>query len=233
MKRLSLALVLVLCAASALAQKLDSFDFHVANVVILQDRRVQSELGITAAQRAKMNVYASKHRERIKSYEQELQAKKEKADPKKVLGFLETLKEGVLKQLSASQLKRLRELTLQNVGLAAVADEVVAKRVGLSASQLSKFRSILTTANKKIFETERSAAKKALAKYEGMHAKTKDEAQKLASQAKADLQAAGRKIAPTLQKLTADRNEKMAAVLTSKQQKAFVALQGKPFVPKS
>jgi hypothetical protein len=212
---------------------MDQFDFHVANVAILQSRSIQNELKITEAQRKKMNVFADRHRARLKAYEQELKAAKQtKADPNRLMSYLADLKKGVLGEMSAAQLKRLREITLQMIGLTAIVDPVIGKQIGLSSAQQKKVTDAFADGTKRLAQAEQAVATGALAKYKDMKAKDKKEAQQLAQQAKGELQAAAMRASPRLKQIVMDRDSKISAALTPQQRAAFIALQGKKYTGK-
>src|SRR4051812_29884919 len=129
------ALLLVLAAVSAggafgAPGGMDQFDLHVSSLRILQDRSVQAELGVTTAQRAKMDKFADGYNSDLNAYLAELK-KQNKADeqlPDETMSMmLARLKQSVMAVLTPSQLKRLREISLQAYGLNGLMDDTVAK----------------------------------------------------------------------------------------------------------
>lgn len=223
----ALALAAIASAGAAQSPKLDPFDAHCADLIILQSKAVQTELKITDAQRSKMNVFAERHRVRMEELKKEREQKKDVGA--KVVDAYSTLKENVLGQLSSTQVRRLREITLQNVGLAALRDSVIADRLGLSKTQREQFEKTYTEGAKKFQETERAAIAPVLKPYEGKTAKTKEEAEKLNQEVQTKLQAVRKKVMPQMEKIRNTYDARLRAILTSSQLNTYNALRGKPF----
>jgi len=228
-------------AAPAIVQKgsapsaADPFYFHAADLGILQAKAVQKEIGITEAQRAKLNTFAARHTDHLKALAAEYKAagKKEQdatKDPRLIGYFLE-LKKNVMAQLSAAQLKRLGELSLQHLGLASLTDDQVGARVGLSAKQIESLRNYFEAGSKAYGEAEKAAASPVIAKYKDKHVNDQKAAEALQKQFDAEMGAAMRAAAPKLIALKSDTEKKMRAVMTAKQQADYKALLGKPFTP--
>ncbi len=97
MRPLLIPLVLALVAMGR-AQS-DPFDYHCADVVLLQAKAVQKELSITEAQRKKMNDAADTHRVRLSTYDAQQKAAKTKDTREqatvKLKGYFDELKRGV------------------------------------------------------------------------------------------------------------------------------------------
>ncbi|MEZ5163708.1 MAG: hypothetical protein R2688_08140 [Fimbriimonadaceae bacterium] len=74
--------------------------------------------------------------------------------------------------LTAGQLKRLREITLQNAGPVAMMDPTVAKKIGLSDSQLKSIRSRFDSDAKKADGIQEKAFKPIIDKYKAKKPKT-------------------------------------------------------------
>jgi hypothetical protein len=233
---LSMCLLLSATAFGQNPPKMDAFFFHAADVNILQDKRVQTELKISEAQRNRMNQMADRHKQKVdalaKQYEKEKKNMQQfQADPKLVGYFLE-LKQNVLAQLDATQLKRLAEFSLQNVGLAALCDEKVAERVGMSKDQLAKMRKAYQDGGTRFAGIERKAAEPVMGKYKDRQAKDAKEAEALQKQFDAELAAAMKKAQPDLQKAQREIETAMRAILTKQQLDKYQALLGKPWAPK-
>lgn len=229
------AAVLVLVTACSFGQ--DAFDSHVADVQILQLKEVQAELKITEAQRTSMNRHAETHRKKVQGYVEQL--KKEKKDPStlpqpdpKLLQFFNELKSSVVKVLQPAQLRRLRELTLQNAGIAALMDQRIATRVGLSAAQLKRVRDAFDAGAKEAAQIEQAALKGALKEFEGKRPANEAEAKQMQAAAQKKVQAAMQKIRPRMDKLQTDTRNRMTAVLTAAQKTTWTQLQGTAFRPK-
>lgn len=184
----------------------DQFDSLVANVSLLQDKSVQKELGVTEALRAKLNKHADWFNGQMKQMDTELAAARKK-NPKakvsgdKIIGLQKQLKSKVLAELSARQVLRLREITLQEAGYSALLDKTVADRVGLTAAQLKSLRDEWSRNEAKADAYGREGGKieeKALqpifAKYGKTEPKDKAEAEKRRN----EVQAALKKVEPQL-----------------------------------
>ncbi len=234
MKRLLTLFVAAAATVMVQAQaKLDSFDAHCADVVILQAKPVQTELKITEAQRAKMNQAAQWHSGELKKIDDQVKAKK--IDPQKtnlqprLAGLFGQLKQRVLVVLTPTQVKRLRELTLQRVGDSALCDPVVAKRIGMSDAQLKKMQATYSEGARKFAQTEQAAVQKVLLPYKDRKPKDQAEAQKLNQEVQAKMRTASQQIRPQLNRLRADYAKRIRAILTTPQFQAYSALRGKPF----
>src|SRR5579862_8621623 len=166
--KLLLFLFATLLAGVAVAE---SFDEQLASIIVLQDKAVQRDIGITAQQRNSMNVYADAHRAKLSAYYKQINDAHGKVDEKKLEGMFWTLKRKVLAQLSAAQLKRLREISLQVLDFTALADIVVGKKVGLSADQESKVEAIVKAALEKAGGIRDGAVDKATAGYRNKNPK--------------------------------------------------------------
>lgn len=233
----SLLISLLVALATVGFAQVDPFDFHCADVVLLQAKEIQSDLGVTEAQRKKMNDAADTHRVRLTTYE----AQQKRANPKdtkeqsqkKLRGYYDELKRGVFGSLNAAQMKRLREISLQRAGLLALLDDVVAKKIGLSGASHEKFRTAFTDGAKAASAIERANLKPIFDKYEPKMraAKTEADRKKVETEMRPELDAASKKIAPQIQKLQGETQSKLVAILSAQQKAAWTALLGKPFKP--
>lgn len=230
MKRTLASLLGLVAMASVMA---DDFDRKIAGMPLLQDKNVQTELKITEAQRKKMNAHADAFNKKSQAYEKELEAKQKTSktpvqpDPKRIEAMMEALKANVLKELSAVQLKRLRELSLQAVGVTALGDDLVAARVGLTGTQKTQVRKVvkegLDAANKLMGQADANARK-------GIkEPKTEAEFKKAEATYNTRMEAEQKKIQPQLQKIRDNTIKKALAILNAKQNAAWKALQGKPY----
>lgn len=164
MRKIFLATTLVLAGIAGA----DTFDNQVASIVLLQDKMVQTELKITAAQRAKLNAFGGQFNAEQKAYfaemEKKMKANNGKApdpDKKREFKMVTDLKAKVLGSLSATQVKRLREISLQAIGVTALGDNTVASRVGLNATQKKKIQDLLTKGLKDVEAIQVAADKQA------------------------------------------------------------------------
>ncbi len=223
-------------AAIVCAQKMDSFDSHVADYRLLMAKKVQVEVGLTEAQRAKLNSAAEHERTVAKPYLAELQ--KAGKDPatlstdQKYLGFLMELRDNCLKVLTPSQLKRLGQLSLQSVDIGGVLDVVVAKKIGMSVPQLTKVRSIYGDSVKKSSAIARQVDEGVAANFKNVRVKTQAEAAAINERITKERTDGLKKRQPELDKIALQTKNAMQAVLTAKQLAAYKGLQGKIFAPK-
>ncbi|MBV6457346.1 MAG: hypothetical protein HONBIEJF_00454 [Fimbriimonadaceae bacterium] len=213
----------------------ESFDHYVANIVILQDKKLQKHLGITEAQRAKMNEYASKHGAALQKYGKEMEkAKKSVAaagmDPK-FEAIFKDLKDGVLKQLKPAQIKRLAEISIQVVGPAALSDDRVCTKIGVPKSTAASIRKVITDNMTKASKIQAAELQKVLAKYKDKDPKTDAEKAKLENQLRADMAAAEKRVAPQVEKIRVATETSILAKLTTAQKAAFKKLQGATYTP--
>lgn len=209
----------------------DSFDNKMASVQLLQDKRVQSDLKVTDAQRKAMNAHAEAFNKKAEAYRQELVKKsnngKTKVNPDKLreVKMLTDLKAQVLGELSQAQIKRLREISLQAVGVTALGDDTVAQRIGLGASQKAQIRKIvekgLTTANDLLRKAGETASK-------GIKNPPSD-ADKAEFQKR--LRAEQAKIQPQLTQIRSETINAALRQLNATQKKAWDGLLGKQFTP--
>lgn len=216
-------------AASALA---DQFDSNLASIQLLQDKRVQKELKVSEAQRSKMNAHAQAFNKQAETYRQEMMKKAEsnknvQPDRDREMKMLTSLKAKVLGELSSTQVKRLREISLQAVGVTALGETEVAKRVGLSAAQKTKVQNLvkkgLEDANNLVQLANRKAEQSLKpAKTQAEVVKWQQDFQKRAEQEQ-------KKIQPQIEKIRNQTISSVMAVLDTKQKAAWKALLGNPF----
>lgn len=230
-------LLILLFLSFAFAGAADPFDYHCANITLLQDKQVQAELHISTAQRAQLNKYADAHRGRIDAYRKKVG--NGAPDMKVIAGYMADLKAQVVGALSKTQVKRLRELNLQAAGLMALLDPVVAKKVGMSDSQYAKFK-------KTYLDGKSSAAgvlKKALAPldakynklaapYKGKEREHQKELGELQQKFVAEAKQIEERVKPQLDAITRSTEKKLMAQITASQKSNWKALEGKPFTPK-
>ena len=222
---------LIALAATALA---DAFDNQIASVQLLQTKAVQKELAITEAQRSKMNVFAQEFNKQAEAYRNELNKKSNNGkiqvtpDRNREIAMLNQLKTKVLGTLSAVQVKRLREISLQAVGVTALGDDAVAQKIGLSETQKKQIRDLvgkgLTGANKLIQDANQRAMKGiAQPKNEAEAKKAQEVFQKRSV-------AEQQKIKGQVEKIRSTTITGVMAILNAKQKSTWNALLGKPFI---
>ncbi len=234
LKLLATLLYLAVCGF-ALAIGQDPFDLHASNVSLLQMKPIQKEIGVTEAQRAKMNAAAAVYTKEMTALSAEVQKAaaqnhKPPANAKsRADAALAKLNRAVLAQLSATQLKRLREISLQAAGGAAMGDDVVAKRVGLDASQVKKIRAIYDAALKAAAALEQKEMDAALKDIKDKKPKDDAEAKKLIAEAQKRAAAVRQRLAAPTNKLRVDAEVKSMALLSTAQKSAWSALLGKRY----
>ncbi|HMS53772.1 MAG TPA: hypothetical protein PKA27_00090 [Fimbriimonadaceae bacterium] len=231
----------LLFSAHASAQtKHDPFDFKMASVIILQSKEVQKELGISEAQRTQMNKYADKHRGELVAYQKQLEARqKDKnkpldVDPTKMDGMFVNLKKGVFGQLKPGQLKRLREISLQQLGLVALIDETVATRVGLSVPEQKKIKSVYESGIKEADQIAQAGQAQLEIQLNELrkkypNPKTDAEKEKVMSEAQKKAEAIEKRIDPQIESVRKVTLTKMLSMLSAKQRGNWTTLLGKPF----
>ncbi len=232
MKRILVACSLLAFASFADAQSADPFDVHVADLILLQAKSVQTDMGVSKPQEDRMNQFASLHRDKLIAYDKELRAKKQRPDQRVLIEYLGELKKNVFSQLSPGQIKRLREITLQRVGWPSLTDLQVATRVGMTTGQLDAYRNTFKQEAIKIETVKNKALKAALKKYQNVKAKDKAEAERINKEAQIDVAKAERKALPGLIQMERDRDKKLIGLLNSRQVSNFAALKGKKFDPR-
>ena len=234
MKRSRALLPLLLLAGLAHAQ--EGFDYHVADVGLLQAKVVQTEVGITAAERAKMNVAATAYRGKVAEYGRQLKALGQaNPDPARMRGMFDVLKKDALAVLAPAQIRRVREITLQRLGLISLTDPVVAKRVGLSGAQIARLKAAFQKGRTDFLalqQTAQRAAQPVVAQYKDRKPKSQAEADALRKEVAAKLKPVQARFLPQMQAVGKRTDTAMLAVLTPTEKTAWTALKGKPFVAK-
>lgn len=236
MKVLVLGITLLFAFASAQPQ--DAFDFEMASVILLQDKGIQREVKITEAQRGQMNKFADQHRAKMEAYRTQLEkAQKDRTkplpvDPAKMDSMFLDMKRGVLTSLSAVQLRRLREISLQQVGFMALTDPKVAKKVGLSSAEQTKLRSTYEAGMKEAESIAKSAQAQLdvqLADLRKRKPKDKKEEEALMKQAQTKAQALEKKLDPQIEQVRQKTRKQVLSMLSAKQKASWDGLLGKPY----
>ncbi len=232
MKKL-LVLVALIVGQSALAQHVDPFDFHVADLELLQSKKIQSELGVTPAVHKKFESYAAEYRKSGETYYKALQAKG--VDPannttaqEKFKSFVERLKTQVMGCLSASQLKRLRELSLQHVGSRGLLDPVVAQRLGLTKKESTAIEAVFKVGQTRNEKLVRSIMEPINKKYSTKKPTSQQEADLLRAQANMEAKNAMEKAKPIAKKIQNETESEMRKAVSAKSLAILNSLKGKP-----
>lgn len=231
MRRCALLLPALFAAGAAQAQVTNSFDVHVGDVALLQDRHIQTDVGITAAQRTKMQAAANAHSQRLQEYQKQLQALGQtNPDRAKLIGFLNTLKKDVFAVLTPAQGHRLTQLTLQRIGPIALTDPIVGKQVGLTDAEKKRMVDAFN-AGKAKFNTAQQAARTAAmpiaAQYKG-----KQMTPALQKEAEGKMEPIKSRLMTQANTISKQTDAAMLAVLTPAERAKWTALKGKTFVAK-
>jgi hypothetical protein len=220
----------ILLGTSQIAIAQNAFDLHAADMTILQAKSIQNAIGITTAERNRMNVFAIGYGSRIQAYKKELiKEHKTKFDPSRVESLQAELKRQVFAELTPAQLKRLREISLQHDGIAALGDDVVAKKVGLSPSQLDKVRKLIVNDRTDLGALERQVANPIVTKYRKLKPKTPAAQKGVVAKFRAEMSSAELRIRPRVNAIVIRDHAKIMAVLSPAQRSAWNSLLGKPF----
>lgn len=233
MRLLSANFCVCLFAFAALAKGQDSFDFQIASVAILQSKKVQQELSISETLRSNMNKTADNFNAKTKALNAKAAKVKSQAEAEKLSkemdSILDEFRSKILKMLSAPQLKRLREITMQQLGYSALGESAVAKRIGIQSEQLGRIRSALDSAFKQADDLSRKEMEAATKDLRDKKPKTDSEKKKLAAEFDKRVQVVQRKIEPKLNSIRQQTEKKLLALLSDTQKKAWSGLKGKPF----
>jgi hypothetical protein len=225
----SLSLLLALSLPGiAFAQA--NFDRDIANVTLLQYKEVKDDLKIKQKQRDAMNKAASKYNVLAQKIEQKLQDRKEPTESEKKALDAEfvVMRKGVLTSLTPAQLKRLREVTLQDAGLFALTDKIVAKKVGMTEAQRNQVINALKGANEKANKAENAVIEKVRNEFKNRKPKNKAEEDKIKGEIQKRMEAEMKKLEPKIIQIHTDGRNNVFKALSTKQRDAWNALLGKP-----
>lgn len=116
---------------------------------LLRNPQVQQELKLTEEQIQKVEQLGEQMREKFRGLGQELRGLSPEEREKRLQAVNEEVEKELAKILKEQQLKRLKQISLQVEGLAALARPEIAKQVGLTEGQLKQINEILREANEK------------------------------------------------------------------------------------
>jgi hypothetical protein len=179
-----------------------------------------------------MNVHADAFKKKAQAYQNELAAQQKagktpKPDREREVKMLTELKAKVLSEMSATQIKRLREISLQAVGVTALGDDAVAARVGLSADQKAKIRKLVGAGLEKANGLAKQANDRAA---KGLkEPKTQKEVEAWQKEFGTRLAAEQKKLQPQLESIRKSTITQVLALLNEKQKNAWKALLGPTF----
>jgi len=226
---------LVFIAASTLALAADKFDFDVANVQILIDKAVQKEVGITEAQRTKLNKFADALNKANNDKAAEYQKAKKPVDAefqKFGMSTFVTFRKNCLETLTPVQLKRLREITIQAAGPRALMDRTVAAKCGLTDPTYGQFMKAINEGDIKVAKIKSEVSKIMEQKYSKTpQPKTQKEGEALQKKIQADTAAEMKKREPQLKKVLAENDASLKKYVKQEYLDKLKALMGKPFNP--
>jgi hypothetical protein len=235
MARFSRLVTTMLAATSFLgvAAAADEFDAYFSDIGILQLKPVQQELKVTEGQRLAMNKHADWLNAQSQAINTQVKSGKTKPEDanKLMVGHLSSLKRKVLAELTAPQVKRLREITLQRDGLLPLLDQRMADRIGMTPAQSKKLRDAYEANNKKADDIQTKALKPIVDKYAAMRPKDDAERKRLEEQGNKEIEAATAKIKPQLEQLGKDFKALVDSTLSKGQKDDFEKLKGVPFKP--
>jgi hypothetical protein len=224
----------ILASATLGFAQAESFDAYASNLALLQDKRIQTELGITEAQRKTLNSHAEWYNAQTASVQKAAPNAKTQAQQQELSKRLQSLmgqmKTRCLKVLTRGQTKRLRELSLQLQGPAVLLDDRVAKEVGANADQLKKMRALYEGNIKKVSAMQERTFRPIAQKYEKQAKGKSGEALKKIQEAmNKEMQSAQVRVQPQVQALAADTRNGILKLLTPAQRTKMQTLMGKPF----
>ena len=228
-------LLAVVCSFCSSTQAADAFDKHACNVTLLQAKSVQKELGITEAQRARMNVHADWNNAQGVKIDRLFNDKKftaaQAADAAAKLRS--GLKKRVLGELKSAQIIRLREISLQQAGALALMDPVVGTKIGMSKAQTNKIRADYVVQDAQADKIKQDALGPIDDKYRRMKPANADEARKIKDQWTKERTAKQDEILPRLTALAIEFDKAVEAVMTKGQIESYKKLKGKEFKPET
>ena len=235
MKLLLRSIALLPALVMATFATADAFDERVANVALLQAKPVQKELKISETQLKKMNTHADAFNAEAKKINEEYQKNASKGESAmktaatKMQAAEQRLKSKVIKELSQVQIKRLREITVQQAGVLGLMDENVAKKVGINATQLNNMRNRFKSNAEKAQKIQQNALGPINSKYAAKKPKNEAEAKTMQEAYQKEMQAAAKKVEPQLAQLRKDFETYATGLLSATQKTAWNNLKGKAF----
>ena len=233
MARFSRLVTTLLAATSLLgvAAAADEFDAYFSDIGILQLKPVQQELKVTEGQRLAMNKHADWLNAQSQAINTQVRSGKTKPEDanRLMVGHLSSLKKKVLAELTAPQVKRLREITLQRDGLLPLLDKRMADRIGMTVAQSKKLRDAYEADNRKANDIQTKALKPIVDKYAAMKPKDAAERKRLEEQGNKEIEAANAKIKPQLEQIVKDFKALVESTLSKGQKDDFEKLKGVPF----
>lgn len=210
-----------------------AFDTKVSDVTLLTVDAVKKELAITQAQRDTMNLAADQYNRMSKlMYEKANKGiKPTDAELSSLAKVRDTMRTKVLAVLTPAQLKRLREITLQDAGMIAIAQTDVAKELGLNSAQVTKIRNLLKTGMEKSQKLMQDAQLRVEREFANRKPKTDAEKRKLEQEVNARIKQEVDKVKPQVDKVEADTGKAVMAAMSAAQRQKWINMLGRPFNP--
>lgn len=225
---------LALLTAASWTLAADAFDFEVANVQILTDRAVQKDMGISDKQRNTLNDYASAMtkatNEKIAEY-QKANKQPDAAFQKFGMDQFVAFRKKCLSVLSAAQLKRLREITIQSAGVRALLDKTVATKCGLVDPTYTSFYKAVQDGDRKVGKIKAEVGEVIKKKYGASKPKDQKESDALQAKINKDLSAEMKKRDPEMKKVILENEANIKKYVKKEHFDKLKALMGKVFVP--
>ncbi len=203
----------------------------LASIQVLMSKTVQAELKVTEAQHTSLNDHASvyngtadalvKMRSDGKLTDEQFRSKLAEAQ--------DQLRKGVMTVLTPAQIDRLGQISLQKIGVPAVFDENLARRLGISQAQTKILTDAWNQLGKDVAEVERQAREPIVDKYRKMDPKTDAEKEAAKQGFEKEMADANLKIQPDLIRLKKSFEDLVAKTLTDGQKKDWSNLKGTPF----
>lgn len=232
MLRLLFPVVLLgVLASAALAQA--AFDRSVADIALMQVDAVKTELKLTAAQRAKMNEHAKAFNALGKTVADKLNKNQRptEAEQKRLETLREQMRTRILNELTPAQLQRLRELTLQDAGLIALASNEVVARLGISNPVATNLRKELQSGMERSAKLMSDAEERLKKEFGNKKPKNKAEEDRLRTEFQTRMEAEMRRVRPQVEAIAKATETRVMNMLTPAQRTAWRNLQGRPFRP--
>jgi hypothetical protein len=218
---------------AARAQSIDPFDMAISNILLLQDKKVQADMKVTPDQRLKLNEHAENAQKKTKAMADQLLKEGKKPemarnDPR-VQRHFQGLKKSIMEVLTPAQRRRLREISLQSAGLAAVLEPRVAQRIGMSEAQRKQIETTYRNGQQRAFNIQRDAAQASIKEFQNRKPKSENERKEMEQAARARLEASQKRVRPQVAAIEADVMKKMNAAIKPEQLAKLKQLQGAPF----
>lgn len=225
--------VLTLGASCAVVLAQTAFDREVAEIRLLQTNEVKAELKITQAQRTRMNAAAKGFNDISDKIAAKLEKGQEptRAEQQQQEREFEKMRTGVLNVLNPTQLRRLREITLQTAGLVALTAPPVAKRLNISSAQSKRIESVFKDIGERSSRLARQVSDKIEKEFKDKKPKDDAERRRLQAQVRKRMDEEMKRIEPQVKRLQDEGRQRVFAVLTQQQRDGWNSLLGKPFNP--